>query len=96
MKKNMSAITISPTELRANQRKYLDMAETTRVFVKRGSKVIELVVKEDMDTPSPSNDAWFDNPKAIAELARRIDAVKQGKTDFTTLDPAKSLWENIL
>lgn len=95
MKKKMSAITISPTELRSNQKKYFDLAETTRVFVKRGNKVIELVVKETIDNPSPSGDAWFDDPKNIAELARRIEAVKRGETNFTTLDPAKSLWENI-
>ncbi len=96
MKKHMNAITISPTELRANQKKYFDLAETTRVFVKRGHKVIELVVKESIDThPSPSNDAWFDDPRNIEELSRRIEAVQQGNTTFTPLEELRKQWENI-
>jgi len=43
-------IVISPTELRTQQRKYLDLAETTKVIVKRKDKLIELVVKERMIT----------------------------------------------
>ena len=39
-------IVISPTELRAEQKKYLDLAEREEVVVKRGSKLIHLVVKE--------------------------------------------------
>ena len=39
-------IIISPTELRTEQRKYFDLAETTTVIVKRKDKLIELVVKE--------------------------------------------------
>jgi hypothetical protein len=39
-------IVISPTELRAEQKKYLDLAEKEQVVVKRGSKLIHLVVKE--------------------------------------------------
>jgi len=39
-------IVISPTELRTEQRKYLELAEKEQVVVKRGTKLIELVVKE--------------------------------------------------
>jgi hypothetical protein len=39
-------IVISPTELRAEQKKYLDMAEKEEVVIKRGSKLIYLHVKE--------------------------------------------------
>jgi hypothetical protein len=39
-------IVISPTELRAEQKKYLDMAEKDEVVIKRGSKLIYLQVKE--------------------------------------------------
>jgi len=39
-------IVISPTELRAEQKKYLDLAEREEVVIKRGSKLIHLVVKE--------------------------------------------------
>jgi hypothetical protein len=43
-------IVISPTELRAEQKKYLDMAEKQQVAVKRGNKMIHLVVKERLIT----------------------------------------------
>lgn len=39
-------IVISPTELRAEQKKYLDLAEREEVVIKRGSKLIHLVVRE--------------------------------------------------
>jgi hypothetical protein len=43
-------IVISSTELRADQKKYLDMAEKEDVIIKRGSKLIHLVVKERLIT----------------------------------------------
>jgi hypothetical protein len=43
-------IVISPTELRAEQKKYLDMAEKQQVAIKRGNKMIHLVVKERLIT----------------------------------------------
>ncbi len=92
----MNTVIINPSELRANQKKYLDMAENTRVMIKRNDKFIELVVKDNIDSPSPSHDRWFDDPKVIAELGRRIDAVKKGETDFITIDSDKTIWENIL
>lgn len=39
-------IVISPTELRNEQKKYLDLAESEKVVVKRGNKLIHLVVSE--------------------------------------------------
>lgn len=39
-------IVITPTELRAEQKKYLDLAEKEEVVIKRGSKLIRLVVQE--------------------------------------------------
>ncbi|MDR0733491.1 MAG: hypothetical protein LBF08_05480 [Dysgonamonadaceae bacterium] len=39
-------VVISPTELRAEQKKYLDLAEKEDVVIKRGQKLIYLVVKE--------------------------------------------------
>jgi hypothetical protein len=39
-------IVISPTELRAEQKKYLDLAEREEVVIKRGKKLIHLVVKD--------------------------------------------------
>ncbi|MDR0823888.1 MAG: hypothetical protein LBN74_02265 [Prevotella sp.] len=43
-------IVISPTELRAEQKKYLDLAEKQEVVIKRGNKMIHLVVKERLIT----------------------------------------------
>ena len=37
---------ITPTELRNQQRKYLELAETERIAVKRGDKLIHLVVAD--------------------------------------------------
>ncbi len=39
-------IVISPTDLRNHQKKYLEMAETQPVAVKRGNKLIHLVVHD--------------------------------------------------
>ena len=97
MKKIMDAITISPSEFRNNQKKYFDMAEHTRVFVKRGRKLIELVVSDGISlNPSPSGDPWFDDPRNIAELSRRIKVYEAGKAgEGIIYDPSKSLWDNI-
>jgi len=38
-------IVISPTELRTEQRKYLELAEKEQIIIKKGNKLIELVVK---------------------------------------------------
>lgn len=92
----MNAITISPTELRANQKKYFDMAENTRVFVKRGKKLIELVVSDGISmNPSPSGDPWFDDPRNIAELSRRIKEYEAGEMEFVTLEELRKEWEDI-
>lgn len=45
-RKHIIMIVISPTELRSEQKKYLDLAEKEEVVIKRGSKLIHLVVKE--------------------------------------------------
>lgn len=39
-------IVINPTQLRNEQKKYLDMAEKEPVVIKRGDKLIHLIVKE--------------------------------------------------
>ena len=43
--KIIAMIIISPTELRANQRRYLDLAESEDVIIKRGNKIIRLIVE---------------------------------------------------
>lgn len=42
-------IIISPTELRNEQKKYLELAEKESVVVKRGNKLIHLVVKDKIE-----------------------------------------------
>ena len=39
-------VVISPTKLRNEQKKYLEIAEKELVVIKRGDKLIHLVVKE--------------------------------------------------
>jgi hypothetical protein len=39
-------IVISPTKLRSEQKRYLELAEKEQVIIKKGTKLIELVVKE--------------------------------------------------
>jgi len=41
---------ITPTELRNQQKKYLEMAESEPVAIKRGNKLIHLIVKERLIT----------------------------------------------
>ena len=48
-------IIINPTDLRANQKKYFDLAETEKVIIKRGRKLIELVVRERLITDDDLN-----------------------------------------
>ncbi|MDR1882562.1 MAG: hypothetical protein LBR26_07240 [Prevotella sp.] len=43
-------IIISTTELRAEQKKYLDLAEKQQIAIKRGNKLIHMVVKERLIT----------------------------------------------
>ena len=43
-------IVISPTKFRNEQKKYLDIAEKEAVAVKRGDKLIHLIVKERLIT----------------------------------------------
>lgn len=89
---------ITPTELRANQKMYFDLAEHERVIIKRGKKVIELVVSDDI-SPSPSNDPWYDNPENIKELTKRIKEHEQDKDDVAVTlngkDDIKNFFENL-
>ena len=43
-------IVISPTDLRNEQKKYLELAEREKVVVKRGNKLIHLVVSDRLIT----------------------------------------------
>jgi hypothetical protein len=60
-------IVISPTELRAEQKKYLDLAEKQEVAIKRGNKMIHLVVKERLIT-----DEDLERGITAEELVKRV------------------------
>lgn len=60
-------IVISPTELRANQKKYFDLAEKEQVLIKRGSQLIELVVKQKAITDSDLKDGI-----SVEEVKRQV------------------------
>lgn len=50
-------IVITPTELRSAQKKYLELAETEQVLIKKGTKLIELVVRERNITDTDINES---------------------------------------
>jgi hypothetical protein len=83
-------IVISPSELRSNLKKYLDLAKTERIVIQRGkTEMFELRRRERI-----SEDPFFDNQENIEAIERGIKEIKEGK--YKTLDPSKTLWENIL
>ena len=63
-------IVISPTELRNEQKKYFDLAEKERVFVKRGRKFIELAVSDKIDEYENEIEQWAKDFFAIPEEFR--------------------------
>jgi len=83
-------IVISPSELRGNLKKYLDLAEKELVVIQRGKKETFELRK----TERISEDSFFDNPKNIEAIEQGIADIKGGR--YKTLDPDKSVWENIL
>ena len=60
-------IIISPTELRTEQKKYLELAEKETVIVKRGAKLIELVVRERTIT-----DGDVKNSMSLKEVKKQV------------------------
>ena len=83
-------IVISPSELRGNLKKYLDLAEKERIVIQRGkTETFELRKRKRI-----SEDPFFDNPKNIEEIEKGISDIKSGK--YKALDAKKSIWENIL
>ena len=83
-------IVISPSELRGNLKKYLDLAEKERIVIQRGKKETFELRK----TERVSEDPFFDNPKNIEAIEQGIADIKAGR--YKMLDPEKSVWENIL
>ncbi len=65
-------IIITPTDFRANQKKYLDMADKEKVLINRGDKYIELVVKERIITDEDLANA-ISAEELKERMHRRID-----------------------
>lgn len=83
-------IVISPSELRGNLKKYLDLAEKERIVIQRGkTETFELRKRDRV-----SEDPFFDNPKNIEAIEKGISDILKGK--YKKLDPKKTIWENIL
>lgn len=76
---------ISPSELRGNLKKYLDMPEKERIVIQRGKKETFELRK----TERISEDSFFDNPKNIEAIEECIADIKSGK--YKTLEPNKSV-----
>lgn len=83
-------IVISPSELRGNLKKYLDLAEKERIVIQRGkTETFELRKRDRV-----SEDPFFDNPKNIEAIEQGIADIRAGK--YKTLDTNKTIWESIL
>ena len=73
-------LVVSSREFRDSQKKYFDLAVKERVVIKRRNEFLELVPRGNNipENPSPSNDPWFDNPRNIEELERRLKESESG------------------
>jgi len=84
-------ISISPTELRRNLKKYLTMANNERVVVQSGKaeayKIITAKIISDTDK-------YFSNPKVLEAIKRGREDIKAGR--FITITDPKKIWETIL
>lgn len=63
-------VIISPTELRNQQKKYLDLAEKEKVIVKRGKKFIKLIVSDKIDDSESEKTQWMKDFLSIPEEFR--------------------------
>jgi hypothetical protein len=75
-------IVISSREFRDNQKKFFDLAEVQRVIIKRKKQFLEIVPRGEIipESPSPSNDPYFDDPRNIEAILKASEHVRNGKT----------------
>lgn len=87
-------VVISSRTFRDSQKKYLDLAKKERVIIKRKNEFVELVSrgKRIPESPSPSNDSYFDDPRNIADILVGIEQCEQGKTVVLTSELQKQLF----
>ena len=84
-------IVVTMTEFRNNLSKYVQLAFKEKVVLKSRDGIIELNPSKQIRlNPSPSNDPWFDDPRNMEELERRIADLKSGKTKTVSWDTIKA------
>lgn len=77
-------ITVTPSEFRANQKKYFDLAESQPIYVTRSGKKTIVVRVED--------DESF-TPQEVQAIKRGLKQIRDGK--FTIVDDPDNIWESI-
>jgi len=84
---------ISSREFRDSQKKYLDLATSERIIIRRKNDFLEIVPRGNSipENPSPSNDPYFDNPYNISQIEIAIQEVKEGKISPLTKENQKGL-----
>jgi len=79
-------VLLTVTEFRNNISKYLQMAFTENIALKSKRGIIELNPSTKIRlNPSPSNDAWFNNPRNMEELNCAVDEIKTSKAELKEL-----------
>lgn len=83
-------VIVTVTEFRNNLSKYIEMAFREKVALKSKSGILELNPSKEISlNPSPSGDKYFDDPRNIKELNRRIADVESGKAELIPWSVAK-------
>jgi len=77
---------ITATQLRANQRKFLKMAETEPVYVTRRGEQPLII--------APATDEDGLTPKELESIRRGLEDIKAGRTK--TIKDIHNIWESIL
>lgn len=87
-------IVVSSRDLRNNFKKYFELAITQRVVVKRRNFFLELVPRglDIPDSPSPSKDPYFDDPRNIERILASAKSAKEGNLYELTPELQKELF----
>jgi hypothetical protein len=88
-------LVVSSREFRDRQKKYFDLATKERVIIKRKNEFLELVPRGNSipESPSPSNDPWFDDPLNLESVMVGIEQARKGETVRLTPELQKKLFE---
>lgn len=86
----MTAIAISSSEFRKDCKKYFDMLETTKVFIRRGKKYVELVPRDNIELPSENSlsrfaGAWSDDDISADDLVEQIRSARTSNRQIEEL-----------